>query len=100
MIRAEFIQREVLVLSNRIEPRTDGCFSTEPMTPATRIRLATELADALEKSGEAPWDPPPRISQTDECQEVAAFLRFLGLDSVAIRIKAGEHHTAYREVPV
>ena len=57
MTRAEFIQREVLTLSNRGEPR-------------------------------------------DECQEVAAFLRFLGLDSVALRIEAGEHRTAYREVPV
>jgi hypothetical protein len=54
MTRAEFVHREILNLSNRIEPNREIA-DTIAMTHATRIRLATELADELEKSGVAPW---------------------------------------------
>jgi hypothetical protein len=58
MTRSEFIHREILNLSNRIEPNREfaGDFvGTIAMTHATRVRLAIELADEVEKSGQAPW---------------------------------------------
>ena len=48
MTRAEFVQRQVLGNANAAGQRV--------RVHSTRIRLANELADALEKSKTAPWD--------------------------------------------
>jgi hypothetical protein len=47
MTRAEFIQREILANGRTLINLNE-----------VRIRLATELANTLEKSGAAPWDDP------------------------------------------
>jgi hypothetical protein len=102
MTRAEFVQHGVLTLITRV---TSLSGENDEERAARVVRLTVGLADILEKSGAAPWIQSPakpgalRADTRDarlECQEVASFLRFLGLDAVAARIEAGEHHTAYR----
>jgi hypothetical protein len=51
MNRAEFVQREIV---GNAPLAADA--DTRASLYATRIRLANELADALEKSGTASWD--------------------------------------------